>query len=252
MRKLVVGLLVPTAFAVALSACNSKPAGNTGGSGGSSPTSSPAPKPADLLAAAVQKTAGTNFKFTLGDASDHAEGVYDAASKGVSFNQTVDGEKMQLVIIGTDMYLSGMADLKGKIWHLDAKKLTAKSSFAIFADPLAALAFLSAAGSVTADTADGTLRGTFDPSKIAATSPSTTKVVDFLVDKRAGKTDPLPFTATVDKEGRLASFKMLFPGIGENDKDGAYELILSEYGTSATVTKPTKDVIEAPSVIYSS
>jgi hypothetical protein len=112
MRRLVVGLIVPTAIAVALTGCNTKPADGNGGTGSGQSTSSPAPKPGDVLAAAALKSAGTSFKFTLGDASDHADGVYDAASKGVSFSQASGGETMKLVIIGTDMYLSGLKDLK--------------------------------------------------------------------------------------------------------------------------------------------
>jgi hypothetical protein len=134
--------------------------------------------------------------------------------------------------------------------HLDANKLTSKSAFAIFADPLASLAFLSQAASVTQDAADGTFRGTFDPSKIPATNAATKKVVDLLLEKQAGKTGPVPFTATVDKEGRLDAFKMKFPGLAEDGKEAAYELILSDFGTTATVAKPTKSVIEAPAVIY--
>src|SRR5690242_14549279 len=104
MRKIAVGLVIAV-FGVALAGCNTAPAtNNTGGNGTSN--SSPAPKPGDVLAAAVSKTASTNFKFTLGDSSDHGNGVYSTANKGISFSQVDSGATMKLVIIGEDMYLS--------------------------------------------------------------------------------------------------------------------------------------------------
>jgi hypothetical protein len=249
MRRLVVGLVIPIAFATALAGCGKSTSNNTGSAGSSqSPT---APAASAVLAAAVLKSASTNFKFTLGDPSKHADGVYNAESKAVQFHQSTDkAGALDLIVIGDDMYLSGLSVLEGKTWHLDAKKLTSKNAFTVFADPLASLAFLSTASSVTQDKADGTYRGTFDPSKISTANAATKKVVDLLVEKQAGKAGPIPFTAKVDSEGRLEKFTMLFPGL-DDGKDSTYELVLSDFGTTARVTKPTRNVIEAPDIIYS-
>ena len=244
LRKLAAGVLLAAALTLPLAGCRS--AGTTA-TGGASPAASRSPKPTEILTAVIAKSQGTSFALSLGDKNDSLKGSYDAANKAVR----LDTGGFDFVCIGSALYVSGFPGTdSGKYLRVDPAKLTADSTFAVLADPLAGLRFVVAAGSVDQPTS-GHFTGTSDLTKVSAGAPAGTKlVVDFLTKQTRGGVTALPFTATVDDQGRLTQFSTTFPA-ADDGKDIDYVLTLSDFGTKATVTAPDPAKVEdAPPSFY--
>jgi hypothetical protein len=251
-------LVVSTVVALAVGGCASGTGGANGSQdralgGSSTPTASPTPtiKPAELLATALTKSTGQNLTFDLGDSAQKFPGVYDATSHGVQVKVTEDGTTMDVRAFAADLYIGGLPDLKGKYLHASIAKFPITSDFVVFADPLSALVFLSAAAEVT-QPRDGTFTGTLDLAKVGVDHPAAQKLADRVVKAAAGK--PVKFSATVDAQGRLSSFSAELPGLDTDPaKLSEYQLSGLAYGGPAAVTKPAKNVIvEAPASFYTS
>jgi hypothetical protein len=74
------------------------------------------------LAAGVAKLRDQNLDFSLGDGIDRADGQWDAAAGAASLSRVIDGYRSAVVVIGNDIYLSGMVP-DGAVLHLAADQI---------------------------------------------------------------------------------------------------------------------------------
>jgi hypothetical protein len=225
----------------------------TGGGAGAGPAASGAtaaahdPAAAKELVAAAEKLAQDTVKvdMTMGGGVTMA-GVMDP--KGGRARMTMrmaDGggnSEIRTVKVGDDMYMrfsSGLADVVGGKWvHIDVAALKAGSNFAIMPqdDPTGAR---SLAGAVTeVSRQNGGYAGVLDVTK----APSLNK--DSLNALGATATT-VPFTATVDGDGRLTSMKVDMTGLAPTA--GTMTTTYSGFGTPVKVTAPpAAEVTEPP------
>jgi hypothetical protein len=235
-KKTLYGAAVLASAAVlALGGCAKDSTDSSGSGTPASPTASPSPKPSELLAAAVTKTVAQSFTFKLGDSTDSFDGQYDSASKGAEMTLEDEGQKISVVVIGTDVYLGAA----GQVRHYDGTKFQDTGGLAVLTDPVLPLALLATAQDVK-KTADG-FSGTFDASKVP-TSDAAAAHLGGLIAK-AGASGPIPFTTKVDAQGNLTEFKTTLPKVDQG-KDSEYLFTITKFG-SVTVAKPTGKVTEA-------
>jgi hypothetical protein len=249
-RKITTGVALSAALLLPLAACSSSSdkGGDAGSKAAASPSPSPSAKPAETLAAAVTKTKGVNVRYKLGDATDNMAGAFDVAKKAGSMDGASDGEKMQLVVTENDLYISGLSDLQGNTVHMLIAKIPADHDMTVMTDPLAALAMLTGAVTVTSPSAD-LFQGTLDLNKATAATPGAKKVIESVIKAGGAKASAVPFNAKVDAQGYLSEFGATLPGI-DAGKDVLYNLTLSDFASAVTVTVPTSKVVEAPDAAY--
>jgi hypothetical protein len=210
----------------------------------------PTTTPAQVLASAATRTRAASFNFTIVDDAELTHGVYDATTKALSLTASGD-ETTTFVVMGTEVYMSGLGgNAVGKLVHVDLTRLSPSSALLPAADALGALAWVGTAGGV--EQSNRSFRGTVDLTKIDASAPAVTRLaVGSLAGHTRGGVGSLPFTATVDDQGRLTTFKTVFPGAGTGGKDLGYDLVLFNLGTTQTVTRPGgPNVVEASAELY--
>jgi hypothetical protein len=252
-RTIVMGCLLGALF-IPLSGCADvlDGAGERSGDKGpaASPSPSPTPEPAEVLAKAAGSLNGKGVTFTIaGDEGDVLTGTTDPAGGGVKLTGDVDGSTMEIITIGNDVYFGGLVD-EGKYVHAQVSKFKDSAVALLYLiDPLFGYKFLGTAANVVRGEPN-TFTGTLDLTKVATTGPAQRLAVSFA--KAAGATaTALPFTATVDAAGALASLKMAFPKAAKG-KELKYDLKVTAVGGAGTVVAPPKNrTSEAPSAIYS-
>jgi hypothetical protein len=253
-RTIVTGVFV-TVLLTPLSGCAGTPNTTQAGPGASAGTASsaplPSPKPADLFAKAVTKFSGQNVKYTIGSGDGEVmTGQFDAASGGTKLTGDIDGTKMEMIVLGDDVYLGGLTG-DGKWMHAQASKFKDSAvSFLILVDPLFGQKFLSVAADVKQDQ-PATYSGTIDLTKVTVTG-SAKRLADSFAKAAGPGATALPFTATVDGSGALSTVNITFPKADRGRKDLKYDLKVTESGGSTTtVAAPPKNkMTEAPSDIY--
>jgi hypothetical protein len=194
------------------------------------------------LTAAVAKTAGQSFTFTVGEPDDNVTGQYDATAKAAKLTTPDSGD--DIVAIGTDLWTT----VDKTVLHYDALKFTADDSMALLTDPTAALRFLAAAGRV-ATTGDGTYHGVIDLSVVPSENPATKHLADILAKRVGPAAGAVPFTAKVDGQGRLAEVDLTLPK-ADNGKDAQYQFAITGFTIKGPVTKPAGQIVEAPDAAY--
>ena len=221
-----------------------------GGAAAASPTLSASPKPAELLATAVTKLSGQNLEYTIdGDDGHVLTGSFDARTGGNLLTGDVDGSKMEIIALGNDIYLGGLAP-GGMYYHAQALKFKDNGmGVLLLVDPLCGQKFLSNAANVKQDQ-PGRFSGTLNLTKV--TVAGTAKRLADHYAKAAGATAvALPFTATTDASGAIATVTMTLPKAEVSHKDLKYHLKITEVGGAVTVAAPPKNkVTEAPAAIY--
>ena len=251
-RLTVVGLSVLAAVSLAIGGCAKN---DTGSSAGAS--SSPSPKdPKSVLTTSVEQLQKTTYKYNIDSQGASGQGLADPANKAITLAMTMteDGTKLKMdfVIIGTEYWLkmdlgeagAAMGIPSGKYMHLDATKLGSDS----------ALSDASEGADMTSDLFAGLLdvkqvdsqhlTGTIDLTKVGKDSEPT----DETMQKAGDKAKAASFTAEVDSQGRLTSFKVDMAALGVNELlDATY----SDYGAPVTINKPaTSQIVEAPQSVY--
>jgi hypothetical protein len=245
-------------FAIALvaplSGCSSTkdtPAARSGGGGAASNAApSASPKPGELLAAAVTRLSGQNMKYTIDSGNgDVLTGSFDAKTGGNLLTGNVDGSKMDIIALGNDMYLGGLAP-GGKYYHALASKFKDNGiGMLLLVDPLCGQKFLSTATGVKQDK-PGEFTGTLDLTKVTVTGTAK-RLADHFAKSAGATAAALPFTTTMDASGAIAAVTMTFPKADLGNKDLKYNLKITEVGGAVTVAAPPKNkVTEAPPDIY--
>ncbi|HTJ35369.1 MAG TPA: hypothetical protein VL738_19255 [Dactylosporangium sp.] len=248
-------LLIAVLATSGVAACGGEdPAEGTGAPGAAVST---APAPKDVLLKAVQTLDTASFNFTIKQAGMSGGGRVDAKTKAalVELTGKVEGQSIALAytVIAPDVWLK--ADLgtvankqlgitKTKWMHIDTTKVEDKTQLPIDTE-----------GNPAIGTA-GMLQGASDVKQADATHFS--GVVDVtatdslvapdaeLVKKVGDKAKAVPFTATIDEQGRLIALKLDGTGI---DPGLTADLVISGFDSVKAITKPA-GAVNAPAALY--
>jgi hypothetical protein len=257
-RWAIAGLTLLASLTLATTACQTK-----SGGGGGTPTTA-AKSATEILTDAANKTKGQSFKFTLAYGTIMTgDGVQDGSGANANINMTLAEPtsglniKIGALVIGSDMYMKmdfgalgaaipGLAEVGDKWMHIDSTKAGAGLNLGIKAgeDTIGAESYIK--GVVSAEkVSDTEIKGTMDLTKSA---PVGTDDEDIKALGDAAKS--VPFTATLDSQGRMSKIVIKMPKVGDfpaSDMTTTY----TDYGAAVDLKKPAaSEVVEAPAMIY--
>jgi hypothetical protein len=232
------------------------------GTPGSTPTTTPAAT--DTLAAAAAKTKGQSYKYQLTyGAALTSDGAASGTGSATSANITVGDAssglmiKAKILVLAKDVYLKldtaalstaipGLAGLGDKWLHLDAAQapLLARIGVKPGTDTLSPDTMLK--GVLTATQSSPTeIKGTLDLAKSAPPGVSADQLASMPANTRN-----VPFTVTLDAQGRVSKIVINMPAVGSfpaSDVTTTY----SDFGATVDATAPAAtDTVEAPSTLY--
>ena len=254
-------LIVAASVMFATGACGSSSDGS--GTPGAAATSSKAPAAKDVLLGSLSEYDKGVYAVDYTALDGSGQGAIDAPKKQayVKMVSTDPDAKfaMEVLLIEPDAYvkmdmgelakLPGMQQLNGKTWmHIDRAKVKDAASLGLAADETDMLdlkALLQSAQSVQ-PAGDHKYSGTLDLAK-----GEDTPVTDEAVVKALGpQAATVPFTATLDAEGRLTELLIDVPAAGAT-KPHQLRMTVTQYGAVTIPAKPTgKAVIETPPKVY--
>lgn len=227
---------------------------------GSAPTDAPSPTPPapkDTLLASVKTFDTTPFTFQIKQTDKSGQGKVDPATKAASItvSGTVSGQSISLgyVVIGTDVWMKfdlGAAANKHfginktKWLHVDQAKVKDKTALPVDASGAFSIGTTTMlAGMADVQRTDSThFSGTVDVTNTDSIVAPDKTVLAKIGDK--GKA--VPFTATLDSQGRLTDFKVDGTAI---DPGVTVEVSFDNFGMPQSITKPT-GAVPAPAAIY--
>ncbi|MET0425782.1 MAG: hypothetical protein ABW046_18075 [Actinoplanes sp.] len=255
------------------------------GCGGDAAEDKPADPKAALAGSATGLTAG-NYAFDASQPNSTAKGIVHVPSKSVTLSMieqdkeagemkidirmlepdrwmkiTMDTSEMTAGLDSIDTSnpeaakmakgLQQMADMfSGKSWyHVDLSKMKDKTDLTFDpAKPDLTGASELVAAIVTAEGDEHTITGTLDATKVTEENA----LVDTDdVEAIGAAASTLPYTATLDDEGRLTQLVLDVPKAGDTPA-GKWTLNISGYGAQAAQTKPDGKVTEMPASGYES
>ncbi|MFD0822971.1 hypothetical protein ACFQ0D_32665, partial [Micromonospora zhanjiangensis] len=216
------------------------------GAAGTAATSAVA-DPRQELAAAATKLGSDTVKVKMSMAGGlNGSGAMDPAAKKAQMAMNVSAGaqsiKMDIVMLDKDLYLkiTGMPNMSNKWMHVDASKVKAGSSLDVMpgGDPAGASKMINSVVDVQRD-GEHRFKGTLDLTKAQSANAAALSAL-------GDKAKAVPFTATVDGQGRLTDLTVqmstLQPGVG--DLKTSY----SDFGAPVSVNKPPAgQTTEAPS-----
>ncbi|MEU7876080.1 hypothetical protein [Dactylosporangium sp. NPDC049140] len=225
--------------------------------------SSKAPEPKDVLAGALAGYEKGVYSVDFAGLDSTGQAAIDTPKKQAYLKIGGSGQgfsiTMEVLLIEPDAYVKldlgamaeiyGVAQGNGKTWmHLDRSKVKDAESLGLSADETDMLdlkALLQSAQSVQA-AGDRKYKGTLDLAKGAGSPMTDEDVIKALANKAAS----VPFTATLDAQGRLAELLIDVPAAGDK-KAYQLKLTVTQYGSATVPAKPTGNaVIEAPATVY--
>jgi hypothetical protein len=245
------GMAVMAAGLVLLSGCTStkdKPGSATPSGSSSAAAAADDANAVAALNAAQQKTRAASYHTdvtlkTAGTTSDISANV-DPQAKALEMTMDMQGTKLTVRLIGTDMYMTGLTGASGKWVHADISKLPGVDAILLSFDQTFAL--MDGATDLKEDP-KGTFTGSVDP-KAALGKAQTDSQKDALnkIISASGQ-GKLPFTAKV-VDGYLVetttSYKM---DQGGTSTESTIISKFSQFGTAPKVTAPAKaDIIATP------
>jgi hypothetical protein len=227
------------------------------GAATSGSASSPAPAAATVdLQKAVEELTKTSYRYTMKAGDATGSGSVDQAAKQRSMTVTVAAEgedyKTEVLILDTETYvrISGLpvAGLDGKKWlRVDLAKIKSFAALGIrdIDDPTG-VKTLSRTIATIEKTGERSYKGTLDLSKGSAAFGLDEAAVRQLGEKAKA----IPFEATVNDKGKVATWKMTVPPHG-SEKEVTYELAFTNHGERFPLTKPASaTVTSAPDAVY--
>lgn len=200
-------------------------------------------------AAALQVT---SFRFTLGDDSRRAVGVYDVTTHAVSLSRTADGRITTVYVSGNELLVAGLAP-DATTLKFDPARMPSNHVLFPAAAPLLPLYLVTSARKL--EPRDHGYAGKLDLTKVDLSKlgqespPALARYVAYLAKQAGDRVHDVGFTVTVDSAGRLAGFRAIFPR-ADNGRDLDYEFLVIAAGTSASVSRPTGSIVEAPTAAY--
>jgi hypothetical protein len=264
-RRSIVGMALLAALGLAIAGCGGTEGSDGSDGPGGTDTAAVSADPKQALADSVKAIAEGNFKFTGVDHESTMSGSVHAPSKSAQMQGKATGDEafeIGAIIIDQDRWikmkfgpeLAALIQVPDKWLHLDPAKVTnaellkemsVEFGNAEKTDPAGAGLILDAV--VTAEKAgDGEYTGTVDLTKATDAGMLTEDVVTDLADKAKA----VPFTASLDGQGRLTRLTLDMPAAGEVAAHKA-EVKYSDYG-AATAAKepPSGEAQEAPARLY--
>jgi hypothetical protein len=247
-RLTVSGLALVTALSFGVAGCKDIGSGGAGPAGGASATASAAPQqdPKEALAAAAGKLGKDTVKVTMKMSGGlNATGAMDPTARKaqLAMNMSASGQslKINVVMIDKDVYLkmTGVPSMPKKWMHIDAAKVKAGSTLDVMpeGDPAGAGKMMNTVVDVQR-TGEHGFKGTLDLTKSPSANAAALKAM-------GDKAKAVPFTATVDDQGRLTDMTVqmsaLQPGAGD------LKTTYSGFGTPVSIAKPpASQTMEAP------
>ena len=257
-RRVAVTVAVLAGITLVASGCTTTP-GSAGPSGSARPAT-------QVLTDAIAKTKGQSFTYTLTSGTQvTADGAQDVAagngSRNVTFTDPASGLvlKANLVMVSGGLYakvdlgaaaalVPGLAGANNKFLTLDPKKVNPNGLAAGLlptADTVTPDSYLG--GVVTANSVSATqVTGTTDLSKSAPKLIPATSIA-----KLDATSKVVPFTATLDDQGRITKVVLSLPKI-EALPAADLTVNYAGYGSTVQITAPAAaDTVPAPDLIYS-
>lgn len=217
-----------------------------------SPSPSPTPEPENVLLASAKSLGTASYKFTVQadglTGTGSADGANDRMHAALSGREQNVSVAMDIIVVDFDVYMkmapgpltNALGIPPNKYVHIDATKLGENSTLPIFPGrgPLDVAGLM---GGMVAQTTDGkSFSGTVDLTK--ATGDDAPPAA--LLEKAGDKAKSVPFTATLDDQGRMTHLKIDGSAI---DPQLVWEATYSDFGSPAGVTPPdSSQVVEAP------
>jgi hypothetical protein len=240
------------------SSAQSSPSGSDTVSTGSSATSTGSSAAQSALIASMQQLNQTPYRYHLVSGGLTGAGAADPASKAAKVTMTgTDNRgntaKIEMIALNTDFWLrlnlgnanQSLGISTDKWLHLDAARLGAGANLPVDPSGGAATANALFSGLTDVQQVDSQhFTGSVDLTKATGVSG-----IDRDMLSRAGvQATSIPFTATLDGQGRLSDLKLDLSSIGPGQE---LEVSYSDYGSPVTVTKPDpSQVAEAPDSVY--
>jgi hypothetical protein len=208
------------------------------------------------LQAAVQDLTKTSYKYTMKAGDATGNGSVDPTVKHTSVTVSVTAEggdfKTEVLVIDTELFarISGLPlpGLDGKKWlRIDRTKIKSFASLGIqdIDDPTGVKTLAKTIATIR-KTGDRSYQGTLDLSKGSAAFGLDEAGVRQLGEKARA----IPFEATMNDKGKLATWKMTIPAHGA-DKETVYDLAFSNHGEKLALTKPpASNVANPPDTVY--
>lgn len=237
----------------ALTACqNEKPAATPGASAAASAQVQASAADALTAAGAKFKDTTVKMKMTMGGAAGlEVTGGLDGPGKKSSSAMTIGmaGTNMTIdvVQIGDEVWMkmAGVPSLPKDWMHVDTAKLGAASTLrSSIEDPSYSANMLKVASSVEWD-GTNKIKGTLDLTKAAGANPAAAAAL-------GEQAKAVPFTATLDEQGRLASMTVGMGQVAPAAGVGDMVITYSNYGEPVTIEKPSGKIVEAPASILGS
>jgi hypothetical protein len=266
-RWALAGIAMMASLSLATAGCANEDGSSDNNSTDTGTTTSTAPADAkQALVDSVKALAEGNFKFTLADDESTGSGSVHAPSKSAQLTakpKSGEGEgEINFVIVDQDRWLklnlgsqlNAALKLPKKWMHIDPtkvedsellKEMSIEFGSAEKVDPVGSAIILNSL--VSAERAgDGAYSGTVDLTK--ATDAGLVDEDD--IDKLADKAKTIPFTATVDGQGRLTKLTLEIPAAGDAAAH-QLEATYSEYGNATAARKPpASQTQEPPASVY--
>jgi hypothetical protein len=208
------------------------------------------------LNAAVQELAKTSYRYTMkaGDAS--GSGSVDPVAKQSSMTIVVAAEgqefRTDVLIIDPELFakISGLPlpGVDGKKWlRIERNRIKSFSALGIndIDDPTGVKTLAKSIGTIQ-KTGERSYKGTLDLSKGSAAFGLDEAAVRQLGEKARA----IPFEATVNAGGKLATWKMTIPAFGA-EKETTFELTYTDHGGTFGLKKPAAaEVVNPPDAVY--
>ena len=254
-------------FGAGSAACGSRDAGS-GAAGEPKATAPSRPEPRAALLAAIPTATSKPFHYSVKSAGQSVTGVVDAPNRGmtVDVSQPVPDTPvtltMQFLVVDKDAWTKisfagakasdGLPKFPKKWMKVDPAKVKSFDGdleFGDDTDPGWVGELVKAAADLT-ETAPGRYAGTTDLTKASGSSSEADIVSAETLTALADKAKAVPFTATVDGQGRLTGATVEIPAAGGTPAD-TYTVAYDQHGTAAPVRVPAAGAqVRAPSSVY--
>jgi hypothetical protein len=250
-RSAVIGLGILTALAFAATACTAAPAAPA-------PTTS-SKSGMEVLAVAASKTKGQSYQFavTYGTAltgEGVASGDGAATSMKVTLADAVSGVliKINALVLKDAAYAKldlgpagAIVNISPTTWiHIDPAKAPGAARLGISpgTDIFGPDTYVKAVQTAKVDS-NTQISGVIDLTKTALPGLSATSL--------AGGPTTLPFTASLDSQGRISKIVVKVPSLGQAVPAADLTTTYSNWGTQVDSTPPpTAETVEAPPIVY--
>lgn len=254
------GVLAAVAFALAGCAEGGDATPGAGASA-AAPTASASTGTADPAAAAALGNAAaalgtTSFKVTMTSGPGFKlTGLMDAPGGKGTGELTVTGPNAELsvktLIVGQDLYVQIPGVTKASTWtHVDVSRLPEGANVGLRPgqiDPANTADLLKSSTDVQ-QVDPRNFRGTLDLTKVAGIAG----VDQVTVDGYGAAAQNVPFTASLDEQGRLSVMTIQLPA-ANGAQAQPLEILYTDYGTTVDAERPAaSQITEAPESVYTS